>query len=172
AEIYAPCAPQMWAVVRRDAPASWGSIECYDIDLCDKAGRVCVRLSGLSTQRVERKREGSSPAVMEMQQDTPGRHFEGQRARVAEERSTRRKRRGMRFSEKGLLALEPPAGGEVILTPTWEAVPVERDRAYRGETTGCMVVIGGTREQRSAIQQLHAKAEFVETEPEETSESI
>ncbi|UMR33393.1 SDR family NAD(P)-dependent oxidoreductase [Massilia sp. MB5] len=46
-DVLAPCAPSMWALVRRSAGGSAGdAMQKFDIDLCDDEGVVCVRLSG------------------------------------------------------------------------------------------------------------------------------
>ncbi|MBV9495834.1 MAG: polyketide synthase dehydratase domain-containing protein, partial [Acidobacteria bacterium] len=47
AEIYGACTSSMWAVVRRVAA------ERFDIDLCDDAGSVRVRLSGLTMRSLD-----------------------------------------------------------------------------------------------------------------------
>jgi len=48
-EMVAPCGATMWALVRfaADGPADI-HLQTIDIDLCDEAGRICVRLRGLS----------------------------------------------------------------------------------------------------------------------------
>jgi acyl transferase domain-containing protein/SAM-dependent methyltransferase len=46
AEIFHPCTPRMWAVIRRDAG------RC-DIDLCDRDGRVTARFNGWAMRRLE-----------------------------------------------------------------------------------------------------------------------
>ncbi|GFN30065.1 hybrid non-ribosomal peptide synthetase/type I polyketide synthase [Paenibacillus xylaniclasticus] len=46
-ELFGTCAPEMWAVARHRAGAmAQGEPQKYDIDLCDKEGRLCVRLKG------------------------------------------------------------------------------------------------------------------------------
>ncbi|HET8774522.1 MAG TPA: beta-ketoacyl synthase N-terminal-like domain-containing protein [Thermoanaerobaculia bacterium] len=68
-EIYGPCAPKMWAVARRGAPGG-GGVERYDIDLCDDAGSVRVRLSGLILRSVdgESEKPAELPAEPEQQE--------------------------------------------------------------------------------------------------------
>jgi polyketide synthase PksN len=49
--VYGPCGPQMWAVARIGAGGTDADRATkLDIDVCDPSGRVCVRLSGLSTR--------------------------------------------------------------------------------------------------------------------------
>ncbi|TCV93445.1 acyl transferase domain-containing protein, partial [Luteibacter rhizovicinus] len=44
-DVMAPCAASMWAVIRRSAGNAAGdALQKFDIDLCDEAGLVCVRL--------------------------------------------------------------------------------------------------------------------------------
>ncbi|WP_160395836.1 SDR family NAD(P)-dependent oxidoreductase [Paenibacillus sp. MMS18-CY102] len=45
--IYAPCDSRMWAVVSRIEANGKQLLSRYDIDLCDREGRVCVRLRGI-----------------------------------------------------------------------------------------------------------------------------
>jgi polyketide synthase PksJ len=86
AELYGPSAPQMWAVVRRDAAASGGSMGRYDIDFCDEAGHVFVRLNGLTTRAIESKRGAfaQSPAdtgwAKHSERTEPGASAKGGRA--------------------------------------------------------------------------------------------
>ena len=66
AEIYGSCAPAMWAVVRRAAPAG-GGVERYDMHLCDDAGSVRIRLSGLTMRSVDGGREKPVEVIAEPQ---------------------------------------------------------------------------------------------------------
>ncbi|WP_421107469.1 SDR family NAD(P)-dependent oxidoreductase [Streptomyces sp. NEAU-S77] len=59
-EVHAPCPDDTWAWVRRRAGA--GSLDTFDIDLCDADGVVAVRLRGL----VQRRAPAAAGA------DTPG----------------------------------------------------------------------------------------------------
>jgi acyl transferase domain-containing protein/NADP-dependent 3-hydroxy acid dehydrogenase YdfG len=49
-EVFAPCAPAMSAVIRRNATQT---LDKYDIDLCDERGQVCVRMLGYSARVLE-----------------------------------------------------------------------------------------------------------------------
>ncbi|MBT6986550.1 MAG: SDR family NAD(P)-dependent oxidoreductase [Rhodospirillaceae bacterium] len=46
--IYAPTRPQMWAFIRETNNS--GKMQKADIDLCDDAGNVCVRMTGFSSK--------------------------------------------------------------------------------------------------------------------------
>ena len=48
-EVFAPCTPQMWAVLRySDGSGPGDTLQKLDIDLCDDHGQRCVSLRGLS----------------------------------------------------------------------------------------------------------------------------
>src|SRR5579859_868004 len=68
--------------------------------------------------------------------------------------------------------LVTPAEREVVVTPVWEAVAVERDFSYHVPAGSSMVVIGGTNEQRRAIQTLYTEAKYAEVDSTESVESI
>ena len=57
-QFFQACPSECWAVVRR-AP-SMSNVARTDIDLCDAAGRVCVRMQGLSGRTW---RQGASPSA-------------------------------------------------------------------------------------------------------------
>ena len=69
AEIYGSCAPAMWAVVRRAAPAG-GGVERYDVDLCDDMGVVRIRLSGVTMRSVDAGREKPVEVIAEPQESS------------------------------------------------------------------------------------------------------
>src|SRR5262249_7997110 len=68
-EIRGRCAATMWAVARRSRAAaddrSSAGINRFDIDLCDESGRVCVRLTGLSTRRAAGREAMPAPPVID-----------------------------------------------------------------------------------------------------------
>ncbi|MEE6265608.1 SDR family NAD(P)-dependent oxidoreductase [Streptomyces diastatochromogenes] len=52
-DVFAECAPAMWAVVRTaDDPAVDSPLSRLDIDLVDDAGEVCVRMTGYTARQV------------------------------------------------------------------------------------------------------------------------
>ncbi|MER5408927.1 SDR family NAD(P)-dependent oxidoreductase [Streptomyces sp. NPDC002769] len=52
-DVFAPCAPSMWAVVRTaDPTAAENTLSRLDIDLVDTSGEVCVRMTGYTARRV------------------------------------------------------------------------------------------------------------------------
>ena len=53
-EIIGCCVSSMWAVVRQREE---GKGNKFDVDLCDEAGKICVRLKGLSLSIIESKSE-------------------------------------------------------------------------------------------------------------------
>lgn len=67
-----PCTSEMWAVVTsNDLPSKkQGSIRRMDIDLCDKDGRVCVRMKGFSFKLITAEKfEENGNDVLLMTQD-------------------------------------------------------------------------------------------------------
>lgn len=59
-EVVRPCTRSMWAWVRRspEAAASSGHVRHVDLELCDEAGSVCVRIRKLSFRSMESRVEG------------------------------------------------------------------------------------------------------------------
>ncbi|AZC75016.1 Malonyl CoA-acyl carrier protein transacylase [Pseudomonas chlororaphis subsp. piscium] len=51
-ELYGPCENTLWAYVRRQ-PAQSKAITRFDIDLCNRAGNVCVAIKGFSSLRLK-----------------------------------------------------------------------------------------------------------------------
>ena len=47
-EIHGPCPDSAWAIVQAQPAETNGSVRKFDVDLCDDAGRVSVRLKGLA----------------------------------------------------------------------------------------------------------------------------
>lgn len=72
----------------------------------------------------------------------------------------------------GALSVEPLVEGEVILTPVWNRFAIELNTDRQALTGGLPVVIGGTSDQRLAIQRLLPDARFAELDPDESFESI
>jgi polyketide synthase PksJ len=72
----------------------------------------------------------------------------------------------------GALSVEAPVDGEVILTPVWKRFAIELNTDRQALTGGCLAVIGGTGDQRLAIQRLHADATCAELDPDESFESM
>jgi polyketide synthase PksN len=90
-EILGPCSSKMWAFIRlrQDSPTA-GKMRKLDIDLCDEAGRICVRMKSL-TLRVLQSGVGAarvSPPVTEPKPESVGKAVsapvdnEGLQARV------------------------------------------------------------------------------------------
>jgi polyketide synthase PksM len=67
-------------------------------------------------------------------------------------------------------AVEPPVGN-ILLTPVWDAVPVEKGQVFPVQTDR-MVIVGGTEDNRNAIQQLYTKACVLEIQSTDTIEAI
>jgi len=222
AEIYGHSGPQMWAVVRRDAAVSGGSMERYDIDICDDAGHVTLRLSGLTTRSIDSKRGEFSRLPVETERQSlsgrPERTTEAVvngaqgsdsqkqlRPRLADPTAViglsamwarvrqEEKKYNIDLSDEhgraigqfrgwtsaspkgelsGALSFEPPVVGEAVLTPVWEPIPMESAAPHSALTSGCMAVIGGTSDQRFAIQRLYADAKYVEVCPDDTADSL
>ncbi|HXH10353.1 MAG TPA: SDR family NAD(P)-dependent oxidoreductase [Alphaproteobacteria bacterium] len=56
-EVFAPCTPQMWAVVRySDGSGSGDTLQKLDIDLCDDHGQRCVSFRGLACRVLKPER--------------------------------------------------------------------------------------------------------------------
>ncbi|HEV7673037.1 MAG TPA: SDR family NAD(P)-dependent oxidoreductase [Candidatus Angelobacter sp.] len=72
----------------------------------------------------------------------------------------------------GFLPVEAPVTEEVVLTQVWEPVSIMRLAPRQALATGGMVMIGGTCDQRLAIQRLFPDAKYVELATGETVESI
>ncbi len=50
-EVFQSCVPAMWAIIRRPAhPGRGGSLETFDLDLCDDQGVLRVRLRGFASR--------------------------------------------------------------------------------------------------------------------------
>ena len=112
AELYGPCAQRMWAVVRRDASVSGGSMGRYDIDLCDEAGHVFVRLNGLTTRAIESKR-----AFAQIPADTGwAKHSERTEPGPSQERGRASDKRRSRFSSA---MREVPGQKDSALSPAF-----------------------------------------------------
>src|SRR5262249_3914762 len=64
-EIFGPCAPTMWALIRPSASGSGSlsqesdTLRKMDIDLCDATGTVAVRLQGLAGRFLEREQHNA-----------------------------------------------------------------------------------------------------------------
>ncbi|PJN35791.1 polyketide synthase [Streptomyces sp. CB02959] len=67
-DLFAPCPPTMWAVVRGGAS---GPLDKLDIDLVDGDGEVCVRLTGYSARRTA----GAARTAPVVQQPDPAALF-------------------------------------------------------------------------------------------------
>ncbi|WP_341278224.1 SDR family NAD(P)-dependent oxidoreductase [Paenibacillus sp. FSL H8-0537] len=53
-EIYGPCTPSMWAVVRRsEGSRAEDKVQKFDVDACDENGQVRVRLKGYTSRVLE-----------------------------------------------------------------------------------------------------------------------
>ncbi|MFS0873156.1 SDR family NAD(P)-dependent oxidoreductase [Paenibacillus xylanilyticus] len=53
-EIYGPCTPSMWAVVRRsEGSTAEDKVQKFDVDTCDENGQVRVRLKGYTSRVLE-----------------------------------------------------------------------------------------------------------------------
>ena len=53
-EVFSPCTPAMWALVRYSDGSTLGDrVQKYDIDLCDDQGNVCVRMKGFTSRVLE-----------------------------------------------------------------------------------------------------------------------
>ncbi|WP_158267012.1 SDR family NAD(P)-dependent oxidoreductase [Chitinophaga niastensis] len=53
-EIHRPCTAAMWAFIRyRNNAAAVQKVQLLDIDLCDEAGSICVRITGFSSRVLE-----------------------------------------------------------------------------------------------------------------------
>ena len=53
-ELFAPCAPAMWAAIRRgDGAGDADDVQTFDIDLCDEAGHLSARFEGWTTRRLK-----------------------------------------------------------------------------------------------------------------------
>ncbi|WP_412679436.1 amino acid adenylation domain-containing protein [Brevibacillus fortis] len=58
-EIFSPCVPQMWAYIRySDGSSASDHVQKLDIDLCDEAGNVCVRMKRFSSRKLDGKVDG------------------------------------------------------------------------------------------------------------------
>ncbi|WP_373855388.1 SDR family NAD(P)-dependent oxidoreductase, partial [Desulfocucumis palustris] len=64
-----------------------------------------------------------------------------------------------------------PLVGAIMLLPVWDSVPVEKGQTFPSPTDRLMIV-GGTEDNRSAIQQLYPKAQVLEIQPEDTMDEI
>ncbi|WP_406012013.1 SDR family NAD(P)-dependent oxidoreductase [Streptomyces sp. NBC_00984] len=60
-DLFAPCTPTMWAVVRGVASGPLGKL---DVDLVDADGEVCVRLTGYSARRTAPRAGQAEPAAL------------------------------------------------------------------------------------------------------------
>ena len=190
AELYGACSPQMWAVVRRTA-ISDGGTESFDIDVCDDAGVLCVRLRGLTIQRVKGRRERFLPLAMEKQrvalagfsecllepalapelsQQTEERLFDeqGHVSVYFNDWSTH----SQKGEPRGVVSVETPVSEEVILTPVWEAVTPGRNGFGSSLTSGCIAIFGGTSSQRLAIQRLYPEAKLAHLNTQDTIADI
>ncbi len=65
AEIFRPCAAEMWAWIRRDG-------ETYDMDLCDASGRVSTRLRGWTMRALDDSAARTAPQPAEAVSDMAG----------------------------------------------------------------------------------------------------
>lgn len=52
-ELYGSCSDNMWAVVKRIPSSPEGSVVKYDVDLCDEAGNVCVRMKEYASRPLD-----------------------------------------------------------------------------------------------------------------------
>ncbi|GAB7028627.1 hypothetical protein JCM4914_00880 [Streptomyces platensis subsp. malvinus] len=78
-EVFGPCVPQMWAVVRvADGQDPAGALSRLDIDLVDEAGSVTVRMTGYTSRAVPESAAPSlfapvwEPARAEASETAPG----------------------------------------------------------------------------------------------------
>ncbi|MDF4005205.1 amino acid adenylation domain-containing protein [Luteibacter sp. PPL552] len=79
-DVFAPCQPRMWAVVRdSDGRPADGGIRTVDIDLCDDGGQVCVCLRQLSLRRFDPPPTRDTPTDRDHDDmnDSTGIHAEG-----------------------------------------------------------------------------------------------
>jgi acyl transferase domain-containing protein/NAD(P)-dependent dehydrogenase (short-subunit alcohol dehydrogenase family)/SAM-dependent methyltransferase len=72
----------------------------------------------------------------------------------------------------GALSVEAPMDGEAVLTPVWNRFAIDLNTDQQALTGGLPVVIGGTGDQRLAIQRLLPDARCAEIDPDESFESI
>ncbi|WP_338551793.1 SDR family NAD(P)-dependent oxidoreductase [Paenibacillus sp. KS-LC4] len=63
-EIYGPCTPSMWAVVRRsEGSRAEDKVQKFDVDACDENGQVRVRLKGYTSRVLEEEAGGHEPGA-------------------------------------------------------------------------------------------------------------
>jgi acyl transferase domain-containing protein len=65
-EVFQPCVPAMWAVIRRPAgPERSGAVAIFDLDLCDERGGVLARIKGFAARVLApASAEAEKPSLM------------------------------------------------------------------------------------------------------------
>ena len=142
-EIFAGCTPAMWALVQTNNGSAAGDrVQKLDIDLCNEQGRICVRMKGFSVRVLEGEIQ-TDTALLAVPSETPVESLAGTGGSV----------------------------GTIMLTPVWDAIPPEKCRAFPSPTDH-LVIVGGTEDNRNAIQRLYPNAAQLEIHSKDTIDAI
>jgi acyl transferase domain-containing protein/ubiquinone/menaquinone biosynthesis C-methylase UbiE len=145
-EIFGNCTSTMWVLVRySDDSAAGDRVQEFDIDLCDETGMICVRMKGLSSRVLEGNIQSNN-----VPKTVP--------------------------SETSIEPLVGTGGtggisGAVMLTPVWDTVPIEKGQTFPSPGDR-VVIVGGTKNNISAVQQHYPKAHALEIQPGDTIDTI
>ncbi|WP_255298559.1 SDR family NAD(P)-dependent oxidoreductase [Brevibacillus dissolubilis] len=136
-EIFGPCPAEMWSYVRYSEGSEAGDkVVKYDIDLCDEDGVIYVQMKGASIRAME----GGAQAE-----------------HTASETKT------VKVEVIAADTTQPPVGN-IMLLPTWEPISVEL-APNAPASTERVVIVGGTEENHSIIQQYFPTAAALHLHP-------